>query len=306
MSAWKTTTRRVISTLAIVYLGVVLLAALFQRRLLYFPTRMSRELAEQTAMGEGFVPWKTQARQIIGWKIPASGSPTGSVLVVHGNAGYALDRGYIAKPIHAAGALDVYVFEYPGYGARPGSPTLKSFLAAGEEAFSTLPTNQPIYLVSESIGAGVVAHLAKTFPARIAGLLMFAPYDDLGSVAQSQMPLLPARWILRDRFRPAAWLADYRGPVKIIVAERDEIIPPRFGRRLFDSYSGPKEFQAAPGTGHNDVAEQSPEWWQAVLSFWAKNPASEGGGGRLACRYGFSLALKASPPQTFPALRHQR
>ena len=280
MSAWKTTTRRVISTLAIVYLGVVLLAALFQRRLLYFPTKLPRERAEQTALGEGFVPWKTKAGQTIGWKIPARGSPTGSVLVVHGNAGYALDRGYIAKPIHAAAALDVYVLEYPGYGARSGSPTLKSFLAAGEEACNTLPTDLPVYLVSESIGAGVVAHLAKKFPTKVSGLLMFAPFDDLGSVAQSQMPFLPAKWILRDRFRPAAWLADYRGPVKIIVAERDEIIPPRFGRRLYDSYNGPKELQIVPEAGHNDIAEQSPEWWRDVLSFWAKNPASEGSGGR--------------------------
>lgn len=267
--------RRMLQLLLLAYLGVVLLAALFQRRLLYFPTKLPLELAERTARGEGFVPWKTQAGQTIGWKIPASGSPSGSVLVVHGNAGFALNRGYIAKPIHAAAALDVYILEYPGYGARLGSPTMKSFLAAGEEAFTTIQTNLPVYLVSESIGAGVVAHLAKTFPTKVAGLLMFAPYDDLGSVAQSQMPILPARWILRDRFRPAAWLTDFRGPVKVVIAERDEIIPPRFGRRLYDSYNGLKELTIIPGAGHNDIAEQSLEWWQDVLLFWAKNRPDE-------------------------------
>ena len=257
--------------IAIAYLGVVLLAALFQRRLLYFPTKLPLELEEPTARGESFVPWKNQNGLTIGWQIPARGSPTASVLVVHGNAGYALNRGYIANPIHAAGPLDVYVLEYPGYGARPGFPTLKSFLAAGEEAISTLPTNRPAYLVSESIGAGVVAHLAKTSPARVAGLIMFAPYDDLGSVAQSQMPILPAKWILQDRFRPAAWLADYRGPVKVVIAERDEIIPPRFGRRLYEAYNGPKDLEIVAEAGHNDIAEQSPEWWRAVLTFWAKH-----------------------------------
>lgn len=260
--------------IAIAYLGIVLLAVLFQRRLLYFPTKLPQEAAEQTARGEGFGPWKNQAGQPIGWQIPARGSPTASVLVVHGNAGCALNRGYIAKPIHAAGDLDVYVLEYPGYGARPGFPTLKSFLAAGEEAIGTLPTNRPVYLVSESIGAGVVAHLAKTFPIRVAGLLMFAPYDDLGSVAQSQMPILPAKWILGDRFRPAAWLADYRGPVNVVIAERDEIIPPRFGRRLYEAYNGPKDLEIVAEAGHNDIAEQSPEWWRAVLTFWAKHSGS--------------------------------
>ena len=275
MSGWKTRIRRVIFLIAIAYLGVVLLAALFQGRLLYFPTKLPLELAERTALVEGFVPWKTESGQTIGWKIAARGSPTGSVLIAHGNAGYALNRGYIAKPIHGAGDLDVYVLEYPGYGARPGSPTMKSFLAAGEEAFSALPSNQPVYLVSESIGAGVVAHLAKAFPTKVGGILMFAPYDDLGSVAQNQMPLLPARWILRDRFRPAEWLADYRGPMQIVIAARDEIIPPRFGQKLYDSYKGPKELDVIPDAGHNDIAEQAPEWWRKVFQFLAKHTASE-------------------------------
>jgi pimeloyl-ACP methyl ester carboxylesterase len=275
MSEWKTRIRRVIFLVAIAYLGVVLLAALFQRRLLYFPTKLPLESAERTALVEGFVPWKNREGQTIGWKIPARGSPTGSVLIAHGNAGNALNRGYIAKPIHAAASFDVYVLEYPGYGARLGSPTMKSFLAAGEEAFSALPTNRPVYLVSESIGAGVVAHLAKTFPTKVAGILMLAPYDDLGSVAQNQMPLLPARWILQDRFRPAEWLTDYLGPVKIVIAERDEIIPPRFGQKLYDSYNGPKELDVIPYAGHNDIAEQSPEWWQNVFRFLAKHPTRQ-------------------------------
>jgi len=275
MSEWKTRIRRVISLIAIAYLGVVLLAALFQRRLLYFPTKLSLELAERTALVEGFVPWKTQAGETIGWKIPARGSPTGSVLIAHGNAGNALNRGYIAKPIHAAASFDVFVLEYPGYGARQGNSTMKSLLSAGEEAFRALPADRPVYLVSESIGAGVVAHLAKTFLTKVAGLLLFAPYDDLGCVAQSQMPLLPARWILRDRFRPAEWLTDYRGPLKIVIAERDEIIPPRFGHQLYDSYHGPKDLEIVAEAGHNDIAEQSPEWWQKVFRFWAEHSAGE-------------------------------
>ncbi len=279
----KTTIRRVIFLIAIAYLGVVLLATLFQRRLLYFPTKLPLELAERTAKVEGFVPWKTQAGQTIGWMIPARGSPTGSVLIAHGNAGYALNRGYVAKPIHLAAPLEVYVLEYPGYGARPGAPSMRNFLAAGEVAFNALPSNRPVYLVSESIGAGVVAHLAQTFPAKVAGLLFLAPYDDLGSVAQSQMPILPAKWILRDRFQPAAWLADYHGPVKVVIAERDEIIPPRFGRQLYDSCKGPKDLEIVAAAGHNDIAEQSPEWWQEVLAFWSKNglAAPERSGGSL-------------------------
>jgi len=93
----------------------------------------------------------------------------------------------------------------------------------------------------------------------------------LASVAQAKMPFLPAWLLLWDRFDPEDWLKDYHGPVKIVLAGADEIIPTRFGRRLFDSYTGPKTLQIVPGAHHNDVAAQPPEWWQETFSFWQQN-----------------------------------
>jgi len=41
--------------------------------------------------------------------------------------------------------------------------------------------------------------------------------------------------------------------------------------RLFDAYQGPKTLQVIAGAGHNDAAEQSPEWWRDVLAFWQQH-----------------------------------
>jgi len=268
---------RVLQLLVIVYLLIVLAVLIFQRRLIYFPTKIPANMVVQAAAEHGFVPWKNPASQIIGWEIPASGPATGSVLIVHGNAGCAIDRDYLARPIHDAAAVDVFVLEYPGYGAREGSQGKWSFLAAAEEAFGLLPNNLPKYLVSESIGAGVACHLAKAHSTEIAGLVLFMPYHNLASVAQRKMPLLPAYLLLLDRFNPAECLRDYRGPVKIVLAGADEIIPVESGRRLFEGYPGPKNLQIIPGAHHNDIAEQSPEWWKEVFSFWQQNrPAKSG------------------------------
>ncbi len=248
------------------YLLLVLSGCAWQRKLLYVPSRYTLAEEQQFAGQKGFVPWANPAGEVIGWKVPATGVATGSVLVVHGNGGAALNRDYIAQPIHAAGALDVFVLEYPGYGARAGMPGMKSWLAAGEEAFGLLAKDKPIFIVSESLGTGVAAHLAKLHPQGIAGMVMFVPYDSLPSLAQSKMPLLLPYFFLVDRFEPAAWLKDYRGPITFVVAERDEIIPPQFGRRLHDSYAGPKQLQVIAGASHNEAAEQSPAWWREVLS----------------------------------------
>jgi pimeloyl-ACP methyl ester carboxylesterase len=104
------------------------------------------------------------------------------------------------------------------------------------------------------------------------GLALLAPYDDLASVGQRQMPYLPVSWLLRDRFTPALWLKDYRGQVMLLVAGADEIIPREFALRLHDGYAGPKRLQVIEGAGHNDVAEQPSIWWQEVLKFWQSQP----------------------------------
>jgi hypothetical protein len=139
--------------LGIVYVLFVLAVMIFQRRLIYFPTKLSPEVAGQIAAKEGFQPWWNKEGQTIGWWMSRSASSTGSVLIVHGNAGCALDREYFATPIRAVAPVDIFILEYPGYGAREGSPGLASLLAAAEEGFNLISNRGPVFLVSESLSA---------------------------------------------------------------------------------------------------------------------------------------------------------
>jgi pimeloyl-ACP methyl ester carboxylesterase len=266
--------------LGIVYALLVVVVTIFQRSLIYVPTKLNPKVAEQMAAKEGFTPWRNQADQIIGWQMAAAGTSTGSVLIVHGNAGCALDRDYFATPIHATAPVDVFILEYPGYGAREGFPSQQSLLAAADDAFEVISNRGPVFLVSESLGAGVAARLAQKHGPQIRGMIMFAPYNRFASVAQKKMPILPVTLLLRDRYDPAEWLKDYRGPVMFIVAGADRTIPPQFGRALHDSYAGPKRLEIIPGADHNDIQEQPAEWWRRVFAFWQQNgpaiPASQG------------------------------
>ena len=256
------------------YALVMFLFTVLQRYLIYVPTKLSMDSAEQTAAKAGFVPWLNSAGQLMGWKLPASSAPAGSVLIFHGNAGWALNRAYMTLPIHAAAPLDVYIFEYPGFGAREGSPGEKNVLSAADEAFVNLPENIPAYLVSESLGAGAVAHVAQHYPARVAGIAMFVPYNKLASVAQNHVPFIPAYYLLWDRFNPAEWLKGYHGPVKFIIAGADEIIPPKLGERLYDGYNGPKILEVIPKAHHADTTPETPDWWRDLLAFWQQNAAT--------------------------------
>jgi pimeloyl-ACP methyl ester carboxylesterase len=262
---------RVLIPIIIAYVLLCLVVLLFQRWLLFIPTRIPAGIIRQVAAEGGFLPWTNSDGLIIGWRIPAQGDTQGSVLIVHGNAGCAATRDYLARPIHEAEPVDVYVLEYPGYGAREGSPSKKSMDAAADEAFQLLPANLPRYLVSESIGTGVAGDLAADHPEAIAGMALMVPYHDLASVAQKRFWFLPAYFFLLDRFNPAQSLKNYHGPINFLVAGADEIIGPESGRRLFEEYGGPKNLEVIPGAHHNDVAAQSPGWWRETFAFWRKN-----------------------------------
>jgi pimeloyl-ACP methyl ester carboxylesterase len=253
------------------YLLIVLLMTVFQRQILFLPTKMPLAEAQRIAADQGFSPWFAVGGGFMGWQLPAPVPARGSVLIVHGNGGTALYEMGLAETVKGALGLDAYLLEYPGFGPRGGKPTETSLLAAADEAFEHLPTNRPVYVVSESLGTGVAAHLAQKYPARVAGLVMFVPYDRLASVAQSQYPFLPAYWLLWDRFDPTDWLKDYRGPVKIVVAGSDEVIPPERGKKLYENYPGPKSLQIIVGAGHGGTFGQSPQWWREVQAFWQAN-----------------------------------
>lgn len=273
--------RRVLILIASCYLLICLTACSFQRKLLYFPTKIPPASVEQVAAEHGLSPWKNSNGDIIGWKIPARGPATGSVLIMHGNAGCAVGRDYIAQPIHDGTSLDVFILEYPGYGARSGSPSKATIDAGGEEAFQLLPRNLPRYLVSESLGAGVAADLAGKHPDEVAGMAMLVPYHNLASVAQHQFWFLPAYFFLLDRFNPEAGLKNYHGPVKFAIAGDDEVVTAKSGLRLAESYQGPKEVQVFPEAGHNDVSAEPPAWWRDVVNFWQTGkPKAEQGGGQ--------------------------
>jgi pimeloyl-ACP methyl ester carboxylesterase len=264
---------RVLLILTVVYLVVLALFVILQRRLIYYPTTFTPGVAEQVARETGSVPWRNAAGHIIGWQWPAREATADVVLIVHGNAGSALDRDYLAAPVRDAAAVDVFVLEYPGYGVRTGVPSEASLLAASDEALRLLAARRRLFVVSESLGAGVAAHLAAVGGDRVSGLLLFAPYTSLVAVAQKMLPFLPVRLLMRDRFDAAQGLASYHGPVAVVLAGSDEVIGPELGRRLYDSYDGPKQLETIAGARHNDITSQSPAWWRRIFAFWEQHRA---------------------------------
>src|SRR5688572_6597306 len=238
-----------------------LLLTACQRAMIYHPVRYAAGALDSVAFEQNLKPWLTKEGERIGWQRTTEAAGAAQVLIVHGNAGSALDRADFARALQCAGPMNVFILEYPGYGDRLGKPSQASLLEAAREAFQLLTNSRPLYIVGESLGTGVAAYLAGSFPEAVRGLLLFCPYNNLTDVARYHtMRLVPVSLLLRDRFPSDQWLQNYRGPVGILVAIEDRVVPARFGRRLYDSYGGPKKLWEIPNAGHNDVFERPEEW----------------------------------------------
>jgi uncharacterized protein len=226
-------------------LCLAILAALFllQRKLIFYPSHRPET--------NGLTAWNSEGR-IIGYA-RAVAHPGNVWLLLHGNAGQAADRVYALSCFSDSDS--VYILEYPGYGARAGSPSKASFDLAAQQAYRLLRSKYPgipVCVVGESIGSGPASMLAKMVP-QPDKLVLVTPFDTLVKVARHHFPLIPAGLILLDRWNNIEALQGFSGKLAIYGALDDQVIPLRHASALAKSHPG-TVFHQIPG-GHNDWSQ---------------------------------------------------
>jgi pimeloyl-ACP methyl ester carboxylesterase len=103
---------------------------------------------------------------------------------------------------------------------------------------------------------------------RVSGVALLAPYKCLADVGQAHIKIFPVRWILTEHFPAEENLRNYHGPVAILLAGRDKVVPAGLGRRLYESYGGRKKLWEFPEADHETLMDQTPEVWKEVVNFW--------------------------------------
>jgi pimeloyl-ACP methyl ester carboxylesterase len=266
---------RLVTALLAAYLLAALALYLGQRWLIYLPMRAPEATMGAVAADAGLRPWRDSAGTIIGWRSQHAGGEVASnrLLVFHGNAGYALMRIHFVhgfESIDNGAAWEVTLFEYPHFGARPGTLGEKSIRAAAIEAVRQMKSedSRPLFVLGESLGSGPACAVAAQEPQAVAGIVLITPYRSLAAMAHHRFPMFPTGWILRDRWDNDRELRQVRGPVAVLLAEHDEVIPIAQGRALFDSVAGPKRLWVLPGATHNTLPyELTAAWWREVSVF---------------------------------------
>jgi pimeloyl-ACP methyl ester carboxylesterase len=255
---------RMLVGLAVAYAIVLAGVAILQDRFLYFPQKAT---IEEVTSG-GLRAWPTP-EAFRGLVAEPAGSARATVIVFHGNAGHVGHRSFYAVALTRLG-LRVILAEYPGYGPRPGSLGEESFVGDAQQTIALAHRlyGEPLLLIGESLGAGVAAAAGARERDKIAGLMLITPWDRLESVAAYHFPWLPVRWLLRDRYDSVTHLASFGRPVLVVLAQRDSIVPARFGEALFDSLTEPRKLIVVKAADHNDwIGRVDETWWREATDF---------------------------------------
>lgn len=275
-----------LKALAVVALAILALTAylyLTQRSQLYFPWP---DVAAAPPPGVEGIELRTDDRLRLGaWFIPAAdeaGQPASdrnaAVLVCNGNAGYRAHRFPLAQALSQRG-YHVLLFDYRGYAGNPGSPSQHGLLAdarAAARALADRPEVDParIAYFGESLGASVCGALAAERPP--AALILRSPFPSVEAIGRHHYPYVPVLGpLIWDPWPLERKLADeVRVPLLVLVAERDEIVPPSLSRRVYAAAAEPKRLVEIPASHHNDesllVGEALLAEITAFLSYWLR------------------------------------
>src|SRR5213596_1956284 len=197
----------------------------------------------------------------------AKGNPEVYVLRFYGNADRAERWPAAEAEMWSDRAVEIWGMNYPGFGGSTGPARLSKIGPAALSALDGLKrhaNDRPIVPFGTSIGATAALYLAASRPGGIAGLILQNPPPLREMILRQfgwwNLWLLAgpvALQIPRDLDSIANARAS-RAPAIFLLAERDEIVAPRFHRLVVQAYAGEKRVIELRGAYHNDPIEGAP------------------------------------------------
>jgi pimeloyl-ACP methyl ester carboxylesterase len=268
---------RIAKSAARVYLGVCLVVALIQTKLI-FPgasTQGKKDSIVRPIEGTELVRMKTpegdEVVAMFGKAKVADPTTRPTVLYFYGNGMCLADSFAEFQAFRRAGA-NVMIPDFLGYGMSGGSAGEKGVYATAEASYAHLMSRDDvdkskIIVAGWSLGAAAAIELASKH--RVAGLMTFSAFTSMGDMARKTLPVFPTAFFLRHHFENEIKIRGIDVPTLIVHGRHDRIIPFDMSRRLREA-SASKSLTYLPidEADHNDLFEVgADEIWPAVSNF---------------------------------------
>jgi len=214
-----------------------------------------------------------------GWYIPHPQAKR-VVLFFHGNAGNISHRGDSIAIFHRLG-LNVFIFDYRGYGRSEGSPSEQGLYRDAAASWRYLTETRgfdpgQIVLFGRSLGGAVAAQLAAT--EQPGALILESTLSSARDFARSVFPLLSRLVVVRYGFDTQRSVQRVHCPVLVLHSPEDEIMPFALGKKVYAAANQPKRLFELRG-GHNGGFLQSqPAYERQLDSFITDSLGAREGG----------------------------
>ncbi len=251
----------ILLTVVVTYVVVVVLLFALQKRLVFHPHQsVSQDPGDMGLDYEETTFTTEDGVALHGWYIPKK-QARGTVLFLHGNAGNIADRMDTILQLHRL-ELNLFIFDYRGYGRSEGSPSEKGLYRDARAAYDYLIGERRVetdrlIIMGRSLGGAVAAWLAAHVRCRL--VILESTFTSAPEVAADIYPFLPARYMIRYVFPVKQWVDQIRVPLLIAHSKNDKLIPYAHGQKLYHAAHAPKKFlelQGEHATATHDSGEK--------------------------------------------------
>ncbi|MFT4663836.1 MAG: fermentation-respiration switch protein FrsA (DUF1100 family) [Polaribacter sp.] len=240
-------------SLVLIYILACSLLWFLQEKSIFYPSKLPLDykFSEFENATEVFLPVSKEILlHALHFKVL---NPKGLVLYFHGNTNGLDAWGHMAKAFTELG-YDVFMPDYRGFGKSGGKPGRNLLHEDADRAYSyvsKLHKANDIVFYGRSMGSGIACSLATRHSPRL--LLMETPYFSILSLAMSQRPFLPVRWLLKYPMRSDLNIKKVDCPVHLFHGTADGYIPYQQAVDLAKAYGSLDILHTYEGAEHGNL-----------------------------------------------------
>jgi fermentation-respiration switch protein FrsA (DUF1100 family) len=210
-------------------------------------------------------------KKLHGWFFPQQGEfPV--ILFCHGNAGNISHRLDNVQHLLKQN-LQVFIFDYRGYGKSSGRPSEKGLYQDGLAAYNHLIEERhlrpgQIVIFGRSLGAAVAIEVGLQKEVR--SVIIESAFTSTKDMARTIWLFSLFSYLMPANFDNQKKIAGLDVPKLFIHSEGDEIVPFSMGQKLFETAMAPKYFLPLRGAGHNDTYVVGGDKYFRTIATFAK------------------------------------
>ena len=238
-------------SIILIYLIIVAYMYLNQRKLLYLPSE-NNYLDDQIDFNfrEVFIDVEKNLK-LKAWLIENDFKNKKTLEFFHGNAGNLSNRTYKLNQLSKLD-LNIIILAWRSFSGNEGEPSEENLYNDAKKTIDWLNSrgvkNKNIILYGESLGTGIAVELGQTN--QFGGIILESPFTSMTNAAKNIYPWLPVKYLLKDKYDSEKKIKNLQIPILIMHGKKDNIVPFKMGKKLYDLANNPKFFYFTENDDH--------------------------------------------------------